>query len=124
MYNPRNAAVQSYGKGLTTMALPHIRTDDMTVRAQQWARFGLLTSGMLDIRDRVSALRRAIAAHEDAVTCEWQLSDCDMEVIRILKKRITSRVDALKLATDTLSSIQSELESLQTALDDNYERTE
>lgn len=106
------------------MALPHIRTDDQTLRALQWARMRDVTSELLLARELVAQLRAALHAAQIALAWEWQFTDCDMEVVRILKKRITSRVDALKLATDALSDIQSELESLQTALDDNYERNE
>lgn len=104
--------------------IPATRTDDQTLRALQWARLRDLTAELLTVQDSVYALRLAIRAAQVTLTWEWQFSDCDLEVVRILKKRITSRVDALKLATDDLSSIQSELLDLQTALDDNYERQE
>lgn len=98
-----------------------IRTSDQTLRALQWARLRDITAELLEGRETVQNLRQAIHAAQTALAWEWQFSDCDMEVVRILKKRITSRADALKASTDNLSSIQSELEDLQTALNDNYE---
>lgn len=103
------------------MTVAPIRTPDSALRDQQWSRLRELTSEFLEGQEVVQHLRAAIHAAQTALAWEWQFLDCDMEVIRILKKRITSRLYALKMATDTLSSIQSELESLQTALGDNYE---
>lgn len=103
------------------MTTPAIRTSDQTLRAQQWARLRELTSTFTACLERVQALRLNVHALKTALAWEWQFPDLDTEVARILKKRITSRVEALQVATNNLSSIQSELEDLQTALNDNYE---
>lgn len=109
---------------ITAMNPPNIRTADPDTRAQQWARVTELTYECLTTQDAIQDLRLCIHALKQSQAWEWRLGNIDVELNQLLLKRITSRVEALKVDTDTLSSLQSELISLQTALDDNYERNE
>lgn len=115
--------MQLDGAGLNAMVAA-IRTANPDVRAQQWARLTDLTGALADHVQQVRTLRSYLAAAKNFQSWTWQLGGEDTETLRMLEKRIRGGVDALKLATDGLSSIQSELMALQTALDDNYERTE
>lgn len=98
-----------------------IRTSDSALRDQQWSRLREATAEFLDAQENVQQLRAALNAAKATLAWEWHFPEVDVELSLMLKKRIASRIHALNLATDALSSLQSELESLQTALDDNYE---
>lgn len=100
---------------------PPIRTSDSALRDQQWSRLREATSEYLDAQETVKNLRAALNAARATLAWEWRFPEVDVELCLMLKKRITSRANALQSATDALSSLQSELESLRTALDDNYE---
>lgn len=103
------------------MTIATIRTSDSALRDQQWSRLREATSEFLDVQENVQHLRAALNAARATLAWEWHFLDVDVELCLMLKKRITSRADALQSATNALSSLQSELKSLQTALDDNYE---
>lgn len=103
------------------MSTPSIRTSDPELRAAQWARLNELTYLCLTAQETVFALRKAIAALKAAHAWEFNVGSPDLDFCRMVKKRTTSRVEALQLTTNELSYHQSELMDLQTALDDNYE---
>lgn len=79
----------------------HIRTGDQTIRDRQWARMIELTSEVADLMHKVRLARSFIANCPDA----------------------PNGADRLKEATEYLSSLQSELNDLGTALNgqDNFE---
>ena len=103
------------------MKTPTIRTANPDIRAQQWARTTELTYAFLKAQDETQDLRLSIAALKACQEWEWRIGEVDLALNVMLQKRIRGRLDALKASTDSLSTIQAELESLQTALDDNYE---
>lgn len=103
------------------MQLPIVRTSDVSLRDLQWSRLREVTAAFLDAQDNVKQLRAAVHATKAALAWEWHFENPDVELSLLLQKRIRSRVLALEASTDNLSSIQSELESLQTVLGDNYE---
>lgn len=102
--------------------VPPIRTEDPTMRALQWARVTELTARLGDGMEEIKVLRSYLAAAKNFQAWTWHVGNEDADFLRSIENRIKRGADALKMATDVLSSIQSELMALQTALDDNYER--
>lgn len=101
----------------------HIRTSDPTIRNAQWGRLRAVTAAYCLEAELIRRLQPYLAAMKAYQKQEWYRPQPDTALLRALALAIKEGQARLTLTTDSISSLQGELESLKTALDDTYEES-
>lgn len=97
---------------------PFTRTQDPVIRAQQWALYAKATAEMAEVLDQIRKLRRFIQSSEEYLKLLRLDSRSTWENRATVFKGLNGARRSLTIATEACSSLQSELETLQTALQD------
>jgi len=98
---------------------PHIRTQDPVIRAQQWARRRAATLEFLNARTEVTNLREMLFRAKYFQASLWLQPGANTATLKAIAQTIKQGQEDLRWVTEALSSLQSELEALQTALYDD-----
>lgn len=95
-----------------------VRTQDPVIRAQQWALLAYSTAQMAEVLAQIRTLRPFIQHAEDYLKQLRLDSRSTWENRATIFKGLQSARHNLAIATEACSSLQSELQALQTALQD------
>jgi len=97
---------------------PLVRTQDLEIRAQQWARMRMATLEYNTAATEIGNLRAMLAKAKELQPYLWLKIPPDTATLKTIANTIKDGQERLQVATQALLTIQGELEALQTALTD------
>lgn len=100
---------------------PVIRTSDPAIRSQLWERRKAATLEFLNARTEVNNLREMLFRAKYFQASLWLQPGANLATLKAIAQTIKQGQEDLHWTTEALSSLQSELEALQTALYDDEE---